>query len=242
MNGRFPDAWMQRMQSTTRAHSAHARRGAAASIASKGRGNPWMQRGGEGLVSDTDWSASNLVRVTLTTEDVETALFWVLSGRARLRELGDTVNDEGPVDNLAVAAHVLWEALPEDMRFQWPRDDIFQETETSSRTCSTCGLTRASTWRRATILGRNERGAGRRAARWHPPPPVHPVTVLWRAAAEAYSTGDAEGEWRGRWQTHDGAVRQARRWLDQDDNGLDSVWLESVEIADDAITRHEKLA
>ena len=79
-------------------------------------------------MSDTDRSANNLVRVTLAAEDVETALFCVLSGRARLRELGDTVNDEGPVDNLAVAAHVLWDALPEDMRFQWPRDSISQET------------------------------------------------------------------------------------------------------------------
>ena len=66
--------------------------------------------------------------------------------------------------------------------------------------------------------------------------------MLWRAAAWTDNEGDADGHWRGRWQTHDGAERQARRWLEDNDGELDSVWLESVEIPDDAITRHEELA
>jgi hypothetical protein len=65
-----------------------------------------------------DSNRGGQVIVTLTAEDAETALFCVLSGRARLRELGDTFNDEGPVDNLAVAARMLWEALPEDWRLE----------------------------------------------------------------------------------------------------------------------------
>ena len=63
---------------------------------------------------------------------------------------------------------------------------------------------------------------------------------LWRAAGYMYTADDTDGAWRGRWRDRDGAIRQAGRWL-EGDNLLESVWLESVEIADNAIVRHEDL-
>jgi hypothetical protein len=55
-----------------------------------------------------------------SAEDIrQTLLICILSGRARLRELGDRVGDEGPVDNLAVAAHLAWDLLTEPERGAW---------------------------------------------------------------------------------------------------------------------------
>jgi hypothetical protein len=56
-------------------------------------------------------------------EDAEMMLFCVLHGRTRLRELGARVNDEGPVDDLAVAARTLWGALPASVRNGWFGDE-----------------------------------------------------------------------------------------------------------------------
>jgi hypothetical protein len=48
-----------------------------------------------------------------------TLLVCILSGRRRLRELGDRINDEGPVDDLAVAARMAWDLLPDRERAWW---------------------------------------------------------------------------------------------------------------------------
>ena len=56
-----------------------------------------------------------------------------------------------------------------------------------------------------------------------------PDGLLWRAVAEHCYVGDADPNWRGRWQSRAKAVKQAQRWwASSHDIFINVVYIEST--------------